>query len=182
MVRMTHPTRRTFTLSLAAVAAASDPHISMPNTDSSVDEPLPPLDLVDRDREWLYGRLRDAYDAWHRPPSRGIYHLATDYPASVPKTRDAVVSRAKVLADLSHPPLRDGVFDCEDAALWLRSLLVQAYPTMSVGVAFNLAGDHVYNVFVTDEDGVVEFEPQTATVVTDSDRPRYDLREGVLIL
>lgn len=179
---MTSPTRRTFAQVLTAVATVSGSAITMSDSASASDESLPPLDLVQHDREWLYRQLRGEYDAWHRPPGHGIYHLGTDYPVDVPTTYDAIVSRAKVLADLSHPPFREGVFDCEDAALWLRSLLVQAYPTMSVGVAFNVSGDHVYNVFVTDDDGVVEFEPQTATVVTDSDRSRYDFNNGVLLL
>lgn len=137
------------------------------------------IDVEPRSSAWLDRRLQSHYDAdWRRPPERGIYWLGTDDPLLVPTDRAALLARARAYADTLRPAERR--FDCGDIALALRHRFVSATPGLAVGVAFARTANHVFNVFVVDG-AVVEFEPQTGTVVTD-ERGRWQFDEGVLLL
>jgi len=165
-------------ISGSAAAAPVFAQLSMPT-----DPPLDDINLVERGHDWIDRQLRDYYgSAWHRPPGRGIYHHRADNVWRVPDSRTALLQRAGVLSELPEPDWSEEAYDCEDFAFRLYSALTMAVPRMAVGIAFNFAGGHVYNVFVTADGEVIEYEPQDGTVVTDSGRSYYDFEHGILFL
>jgi len=145
--------------------------------------PLPPLDLTDHDYRWVSERLREYYGAgpWQGWPGSGIYHLRSDASARVPASKAAIRQRADAVVELPHPDYEYDGYDCEDFAMHMYSTLTQMHPRLSVGVAFSFTADHVFNVFLTEE-GVVEYEPQDGTVVTDSGDPLYEFDRGLLFI
>jgi len=144
---------------------------------------LPPLTLVEHDYNWLNGQLAEFFGEgpWQGWPGSGIYHLSSDVGARVPTSKAAIRQRADAVVELPQPDYEYNEFDCEDYAIHLYSTLTKMYPRLSVGVAFTFTGDHAFNVFVT-EDGVMEYEPQGGTVVTDSDEQLYEFDRGLLFI
>lgn len=144
---------------------------------------LPSLEITSKSARWANRQLRNEYgSAWYKPPARGIYFQPTDETLGV-ASRDALVQRATVVAELAEPRYsRDG-WDCEDQSLRLRQRMVELDPALNVGVMFNHSGSHAYNILLTAEGDVVEFEPQSGAVVPDHvDVPRYSPTEGICLL
>lgn len=177
--------RRALLAALGAGSLASfEVSTPMPrDTHTPTDRPLEPLTLASRDRAWIDRTLQDHYGAaWRQPPTRGIFHHRTDNEWHLPTSRTAILQRAGVFVDVPQPEWGEEAYDCEDYAMHLYSALTMAHPQLSVGIAFNYAGDHVFTVFVTADGDVIEYEPQTGEVVTDSDDAYYQFEEGLLVL
>lgn len=173
--------RRPFLAALggAAMTAASSTQTAM----ATANDPLDDIDLVEHDQDWIDRQLRDHYGArFHEPPGEGIYHHKADSVWRVPTSRTALLQRAGVLCELPQPDYETDAYDCEDFAFRLYSALTMAVPRMAVGIAFNFAGDHAYNVFVTDDGEVIEYEPQRGAVVTESEDSLYDFENGILYI
>jgi hypothetical protein len=156
----------------------------MSNHDSEVSDEsphaLPELELVEHDTDWVKRQLRRHYgDDWNDD----IYYLRSDVATRAPKQKTPVRMRADAVVDRPRPGYSADEYDCEDFAVHLYSSLTRAYPRLSVGLIWNLSGDHSYNIFLT-EGGVMEYDPQleTDSVVTNSDNEPYDFDRGVLFL
>jgi hypothetical protein len=141
-----------------------------------------PLETERKSIGWARDQLRSHYgSSFHEPPDRGIYLHRTDNWVGV-APRDAIVQRARIVSDLLRPYGAVDAWDCEDQALELRHKMTAAWTGLSTGVAFN-SGTHVYNLFLTSEGEVVEFEPRVGRVVPENyDDPAYQFEEGVLLL
>jgi hypothetical protein len=150
----------------------------------SDDHPLlDDLTLVEKDENWIDRELQNHYgsDRWHEPASRGIFHQNSDSVWRLPDSKRAILQRAKILSERPEPDGTTDKYDCEDYSFALYSALTMAYPRLSVGIAINLSGSHVWNVFVTSDGEVIDFEPQSGRDVSDSYRDRYDFKRGILI-
>jgi len=144
-------------------------------------QPLPEMNLVEREKTWVKSQLRDHYGAvfWNDD----IYYLRSDDTTRVPKNKTPVRMRADSIVDRPRPDYSANEYDCEDYVIHLYSALTRMYPRISVGVVWNLSGGHAYNIFVT-ENGIMEYDPQLEirSVVTGSDNELYDFDRGVLLL
>jgi hypothetical protein len=170
---------------LAAMGAAAVGSAAPAQAESSTEPDRPlvaPLQSERKSIRWARDQLRSHYGpAFHEPPSRGIYLHRTDNWVGV-APRDAIVQRAEIVSDLLRPYGAEDWWDCEDQALELRHKMTAAWTGLSTGVAFN-SGTHVYNVFLTSEGDIVEFEPRVGRVVPeDVDDDAYQFDEGVLLL
>jgi hypothetical protein len=172
--------RRSLLAAISSSAAIPTVHTQVP---MSSDDPLDDIELVEHDHDWIDRQLRNHYGAaWHEPPLSGIFHHKSDNVWRVPDSRTALLQRAGVLTDLPEPDYGAEAYDCEDYAFRLYTALTMAYPRLSVGIAFNFSGDHVFNVFVTADGEVIEYEPQDGEVVTDSEHAYYEFENGILFL
>jgi hypothetical protein len=145
---------------------------------------LDDLTLSEKDHDWVDRELQNHYSSrrWHRRPTQGIFHHKSDNTWRLPDSRRAVLQRARVFVDLPDPDYAVDEYDCEEYAFKIYLALTMAYPKLSVGIAFNFAGGHVYNLFLTAEGEVIEYEPQTGEVVTDDNSDIYDFKNGILYL
>lgn len=174
--------RRTVLGAMAALGAAgvagTDTASAQPATDA--DGTLADLAVESKRDQWLRARLREHYGAdFHKPPSRGIYYHWMDRGVRVAQ-RAAIVPRAQIMCELETPRYSRDAWDCEDESLAARQRLLQAWPRLTVGVAYNHAGDHAWLVIPTSEGEIVEIEPETGAVVGDDAPARYEFTQGVL--
>ena len=58
--------------------------------------------------------------------------------------------------------------------------MTASFQQLTTGVMFN-SGTHVYNVFITSEGDVIEFEPRNGQIVTDSTHELYNVSNGILL-
>jgi len=160
------------------------PTQSMSNHENEVDdEPpraLPELELVKHDTDWVDRQLSGHYgDDWNDD----IYYLRSDVVTRAPKQKTPIRMRADAVVDRPDPGYSADEYDCEDYAIHLYSSLTRMYPRLSVGICWNISGDHAYNIVLT-EDGLMEYDPQLEerSVVTDNDNELYDFDQGVLFI
>jgi len=162
----------------AAGVAGADTADAQPGNDA--DCALADLEVESKREKWLRARLHEHYGShFHKPPSRGIYYHWMDRGVRVAQ-RAAIVPRVQIMCELETPRYSRDAWDCEDESLAARQRLLQAWPWLTVGVAYNHAGDHAWLVVPTSEGDIVEIEPQTGAVVGDDAPRRYDFTEGVL--
>lgn len=144
---------------------------------------LDDLTLVEKGENWIDRELQNHYgsDKWGNRPARGIYHQHSDSVWRLPDSKRAILQRAEVISELPGPEGTTDEWDCEDFAFQLYSRLTASYPRLSVGVAIS-PGNHVWNILMTADGEVIDWEPQTGEDVSDSPRDRYDFDNGILIL
>lgn len=144
---------------------------------------LDDLTLVEKGENWIDRELQNHYgsDKWGNRPARGIYHQHSDSVWRLPDSKRAILQRAEVISELPGPEGATDEWDCEDFAFQLYSRLTASYPRLSVGVAIS-PGNHVWNILMTADGEVIDWEPQTGEDVSDSPRDRYDFDNGILIL
>ena len=158
-------------------------------TNASQSDPAEPeLKVTQRSLSWVQKRLRNHYgNRFYRRPTKGIFHHYPD------KTYDLLEKSAFVeLAQAYHPQLVPGHeerFDCDEYAMGLRWLFLTGgfgkFPaTNMVGQAHNFAGNHVYNVVMCADGSLLEWEPQTNTLASESGGPSeyYEFKNGILYL
>jgi hypothetical protein len=173
--------RRSFIEALSAsTAIPMDTQFTMSQDNNLL---LDDLNLIEKDKDWIHRELQNHYGSrqWHRRPAQGIFHQHTDTVWRLPDSRRAILQRAKILTDLPEPYVNENEYDCEDFAFRLYTALTMTYPELSVGVAINNSEGHVWNVFLTSEGEVIDFEPQLGQDVSDSNIDDYDFDNGILI-
>jgi len=175
--------RRTVMQALGAAAVSGEVDAPEHAKSEQPDSGLPSLEITTKSTRWANRQLRNQYGAaWYKPPSRGIYFHYTDKSLGL-ASRDALVQRAQVVAELSEPRYEVDAWDCEDQSMRLRQRMVALNPRLNVGVMFNHSGDHAYNVLLTAEGDVVEFEPHTGEVSPDRlEQDKYEPTEGIMML
>lgn len=117
---------------------------------------------------------------FHKAPDNGIYHLFSDTEFDIPKKAENVIQFADAYCELPSPVYGDNEYDCEDYALTIYTLLTAAHPALSVGVMFSNNTDHAYNLFITEDEGIVYYEPMGCSI-PDSSADLYQTEKGVLL-
>jgi len=141
---------------------------------------LPNFKSEKKSEGWIKQQFRDEYGSdFYKPPGRGIYFHYTDNKFWV-APRDVIVPRAKVVSSTLREYEAVDKWDCEDQALELRHRMTASFQQLTTGVMFN-SGTHVYNVFITSEGDVIEFEPRNGQIVTDSTHELYNVSNGILL-
>ncbi|SFK64837.1 hypothetical protein SAMN04487950_0374 [Halogranum rubrum] len=141
-----------------------------------------------RSLSWVQKRLKKYYGSrFYKQPTRGIFHHYPDQTYDLLR-KDAFLQ----LAQTYQPLLVSGHeerFDCDEYATGLRWMFLTGglgeFPASNmVGIAHNFAGSHVYNVVICAEGEILEWEPQSNTLVSESGGPPeyYNFKSGILYL
>jgi len=163
----------------SAVLATAFGETQMPASDTALDD----IELREAADGWIGRQLQAHYgDVWDATsPMDGLFWHSPDTGTQLPLSQRGLLQRAEVLTNLPEPAYEVDAYDCEDYALRLFIGLKMLQPSLRVGVVYNFSGAHAYNLFVTAVGDVVEFEPITGEVVTDSEHEHYSPATGIVM-
>lgn len=149
---------------------------------SESDRSLPALSFEKRDTSWLSQTLKEHFgeELWRKKPTEGIHFLTWDNTQYIAKSQENVRSRLD-WHQKRMPEYSANEFDCEDFTMGLRMRLIREYPKLTIGLAISYNTNHVWLVYPTIEDGVVEYEGINRRIVT-SKNGLYNIQKGFVMV